>query len=155
MTAEVEVSEDAEGNLVSPYVLEYTYRRSVGPVIGAFLTGLRDGVILGARTPEGEVLVPPAEYDSRGRAMGDDLVAVGPGGEVKSWAWVERPRPEHPLDHPFAFALIALDGASTSLLHVVDGPRERLRTGARVEPRWCAERVGHIADIEAFEVVDG
>ena len=32
----------------SDHVLEYPYARSVGPVIGAFLTGLRDGRILGA-----------------------------------------------------------------------------------------------------------
>ena len=33
--------------LRAPHVLEYPYVRSVGPVIGAFLTGLREGRILG------------------------------------------------------------------------------------------------------------
>ena len=34
--------------LRAPHVLEYPYVRSVGPVIGAFLTALRDGRMLGA-----------------------------------------------------------------------------------------------------------
>ena len=46
-------------------VLEYPggYTRSVGPVIGRFLTGLRDGKILAVRLADGRVLCPPTEYD--------------------------------------------------------------------------------------------
>jgi uncharacterized protein len=33
----------------SDHVLEYPYVRSVGPVVGAFLTGLRDGKVVGIR----------------------------------------------------------------------------------------------------------
>ena len=40
------------------------YTRSVGPVIGRFLTELRDGRLVGVRTPAGRVLFPPAEYDA-------------------------------------------------------------------------------------------
>ena len=51
--------------LVEPHVLEYPggYTRSVGPVIGRFLTGLRDGRIEAVRLADGRVLVPPTEYD--------------------------------------------------------------------------------------------
>ena len=47
------------------HVIEYPggYTRSVGPVIGRFLTGLRDGRILAVRLADGRVLVPPTEYD--------------------------------------------------------------------------------------------
>ena len=38
--------------LAAPYVLEYTYQRSTGPVIGRFLGGLRAGVILGVKTAD-------------------------------------------------------------------------------------------------------
>ena len=72
---------------------------------------------------------------------------------VETWSWVSEPLRNHPLDHPFAFALIRLDGAGTSMLHVVDaGAPEALSTGARVVPRWKSEteRVGHVLDIEAF-----
>jgi uncharacterized OB-fold protein len=132
--------------------LEFPYRRSVGPVIGEFLTGLADHRILGSRTPAGEILVPPLEYDpNTGQPVGNELVEVGPGGEVMSWAWVSTPTSRHPLDRPFAFALIKLDGASTSMVHAVDtGSIDGMKTGMRVMPRWAAEPKGVVTDIEAF-----
>jgi uncharacterized OB-fold protein len=132
--------------------LEFPYRRSAGPVVGAFLTALAEHRILGARTATGDTLVPPLEYDpNTGQPVADDLVEVGPGGEVVSWAWVSTPSSRHPLDHPFAFALIKLDGASTSLAHAVDaGDIAKMSTGMRVVPRWTAEPKGVITDIEAF-----
>ncbi len=96
--------------------------------------------------------MPPLEYDpNSGEPVADELVPVGPGGEVVSWTWVSDPTDRHPLDHPFAFALIKLDGASTSLVHVLDvaSPGD-VSTGMRVEPRWSPEPKGVITDIEAF-----
>lgn len=132
--------------------LEFPYRRSLGPVIGGFMTALAEHRILGARSPSGDVLVPPLEHDPfTGESVSPDLVEVGPGGEVTSWAWVAHPSSRHPLDHPFAFALIKLDGASTALVHVVDaGDMGAMRTGMRVVPRWTDEPKGIITDIEAF-----
>lgn len=39
--------------LQAPLMLEYPFTRSTGPAIGAFLTGLRDGVICGIRRAVG------------------------------------------------------------------------------------------------------
>ena len=132
--------------------LEFPYRRSLGTVVGRFMTALKDGRILGARTAAGAVLVPPLEYDpATAEAVDPDLVEVGPGGVVTSWTWVATPSSRHPLDHPFAFALIQLDGATTSIVHVLDtGSADVVHTGLRVTPRWREERVGAITDIEAF-----
>jgi uncharacterized OB-fold protein len=132
--------------------LEFPYRRSLGAVVGEFMTALASHRILGARTASGQVLVPPLEYDPyTGEAVSADLVEVGPGGVVKSWTWVATPSPRHPLAHPFAFALIELDGASTCLVHAVDaGDMGAMATGMRVTPRWAAEPVGVVTDIEAF-----
>jgi uncharacterized protein len=133
-------------------VLEFPYKRSLGPVIGTFLSGLRDGRLLGIRAPGGRVIVPPLEYDpDTGEALGQDLIAVGPGGTVRSWSWVASPTSRHPLDHPFAFALIEPDGATSALVHAVDaGDIGAMRSGMRVTPRWREERKGNITDIEAF-----
>jgi uncharacterized protein len=140
--------------LRAPHVLEFPYKRSVGPVIGGFLTGLRDGRILGARSARGLVVVPPTEYDPEtGHDVEPDLVEVGPGGVVKSWAWTDHPRADQPLDHPFAWALIELDGAGTAMLHALDaGSSDRCSTGMRVKVKFkpAAERVGSMHDIECF-----
>ncbi len=132
--------------------LEFPYRRSLGAVVGEFMTALASKRILGARSASGDVLVPPLEYDPHsGESISGDLVEVGPGGVVTSWTWVATPSPRHPLDHPFAFALIQLDGASTALVHAVDaGDIGAMHTGMRVSPRWAAEPVGAVTDIEAF-----
>jgi uncharacterized protein len=144
--------------LRAPHVLEYTYTRSVGPVIGAFLTALRAGRIMGATTADGRVVVPPTEYDPVTSADVGDLVEVGQSGVVTTWAWASVPLPDQPLDRPFAWALVRLDGADTAMLHVVDaGSPDAMATGMRVTARWCpaAERVGHMRDIEAFVPADG
>lgn len=134
------------------HVLRYDYRRSVGPVLARFFTELRDQKILGTQAPDGRVFVPPVEYDPETGEALDELIEVGPAGTVTSWAWVHEPRAQHPFDRPFAWALIQLDGATTSLVHAVDadGP-EAMKTGMRVKCRWSAERIGRIRDIECFE----
>ncbi|MHB8464709.1 MAG: Zn-ribbon domain-containing OB-fold protein [Acidimicrobiales bacterium] len=141
----------AEDHMVST-TLEFPYRRSLGTTFGAFMTALAQHRILGARLVSGDVLVPPLEHDpATGDATSGDLVEVGPGGEVTSWAWVSEPSSRHPLDHPFAFALIKLDGASTAMVHAVDaGDIGAMHTGMRVVPRWADEPKGVITDIEAF-----
>jgi uncharacterized OB-fold protein len=138
--------------LSAQHVLEYPYKRSVGPVIGAFLGALRERRIEGVRTKDGRVICPPAEYDPEtGQATGD-AVEVGPGGSVTAWSWAPTPRPGQPLDRPFAWALIKLDGADTALLHAVDaGEASAMSTGMRVRPRWAEQPKGHINDIACFE----
>ena len=139
----------------STFTLEFPYRRTVGPVVGAFLTALRDGQIVGVKTAGGKVLVPPLEYDPEsGEATTTEFVDVGPSGTVTGFAWVEEPMRQHPLQHPFAWALVQLDGADTSMLHALDaGSKDAVSVGLRVRPRWRDERKGLITDIECFEVV--
>lgn len=133
------------------HTIEFPYTRTLGPVIGPFFTGLRDQRILGIRAGD-RVIVPPLEYDpANGNTLKPDFVEVGPGGTVTSWAWVSEPTRKHPLDKPFAFALIQLDGADTAMVHAVDaGSIDAMRTGIRVTPRWRDERKGRIDDIECF-----
>ena len=138
--------------LTALHVLEYPYKRSVGPVIGRFLTGLRDRRLEGIRAADGRVLVPPVEYDPQTAQTLSEFVEVGPGGVVQTWTWISEPRSNNPLSEPFAWALIKLDGADTALLHAVDaGDETKMSTGMRVRPRWRDERAGHILDIECFE----
>jgi uncharacterized protein len=139
--------------LEAPNILEYPYTRTTGPVIGRFMTGLRDGRIEGIRASDGRVIVPPTEYDpTTGEDLAPDaMVEVGQAGVVTTWAWVVEPREKHPLDRPFAFALIRLDGADTAMLHVVDAVDEAaMSTGMRVRVQWREEREGHIRDIARF-----
>ena len=133
--------------------LEFPYSRTLGPVMGAFFAGLREGRLLGIRGADGRVLVPPMEYDPQtGEALGPELVPVGPGGTVESWAWVEDPSPKHPLQKPFAFALVKPDGADTAIVSAVDaGSTDAMSSGMRVVAKFTSEPKGLITDLQAWE----
>jgi uncharacterized protein len=141
----------ADGDLTAPLVLEYPYTRTVGEILGYWFTGLRDGRIEGIRAMDGRVLVPPQEYDPVTSETLSEWVPVGTAGHVTTWTWVPAALEGNPLDRPFAWALIRLDGADTALLHAVDaGGPELMATGMRVQVRWRPETEGSIRDIECF-----
>jgi uncharacterized protein len=140
--------------LSAPLEISFDYTRSLGPVLTKFMTALADRRILGARGSDGRVHVPPAEYDPVSFAPPAELIEVGPEGTVLTWSWTDHPVDGQPLDRPFAWALIRLDGADTGMLHAVDGgSAAQMRTGMRVRPRWAAQTSGQIADIECFDPV--
>jgi uncharacterized protein len=138
--------------LRAPLEIGFDYTRSLGPTLSQFMTALAGRRILGARASDGRVHAPPFEYDPVSAAPPAELVEVGPEGIVTTWSWAGEPLEGQPLAHPFAWALIRLDGADTAMLHAVDaGSPAAMRTGMRVRPRWAARRAGHIRDIACFE----
>ena len=141
----------SETVLMAPLVLEYPFTRTTGPIVGAFLTGLREQVVIGVRRADGTVMCPPLEYDPVDGSPLDELVEVGLAGEVVTWTWNGPPRDQQPFDRSFAWAMIKLDGADTTMLHavLVDSPQQ-MSTGMRVAIRWSDEREGHIHDIAGF-----
>lgn len=138
--------------LSAPVTVAFDYTRSTGPVLGRFLTGLREKRVVGVRTSEGRVVVPPPEFDPVTHQQVDDFVEVADTGTVTSWTWVPEPVKGQPLDRPFAFALVTLDGADAPMVHALDvSSPDQVRTGMRVRVRWAEERVGAITDIACFE----
>ncbi len=134
------------------HALEFNYTRSLGPTLAAFFEGLKERRIVGAKTTGGRVIVPPTPHDPD---TGDDvagLVDLPDTGVVTTWAWVSKPRPRHPLQTPFAWALVKIDGADTAMLHAVDaGAESKMSTGMRVKARWADEASGSILDLVCFE----
>lgn len=141
--------------LSAPLKLSFDYTRSVGPLLSKFFTALRERRILGVRGSDGRVLVPPAEYDPVTCQPLTKVVPVAGVGTVLSWTWQSRPLEGQPLDRPFAWALIKLDGADTALLHAVAADSaDAVSTGARVHAHWVDEPVGAITDIAYFALGD-
>src|SRR5262249_29973654 len=118
-----------------------------GPVRGLSLPGPGGGGLGGTGGGVG-FGAPPLEYDpATGEPLEPELVEVGPCGTVRSWTWVVHPTPKHPFDHPFAFALIQLDGADTAITHAVDaGAIDAMATGMRVMAQFRDERAGATPD---------
>lgn len=145
--------DDVGPPLSAPLTLSFDYTRSLGSTLSAFFTALRDRRVLGVRGSDGRVHVPPAEYDPVTYEPLGEMVPVSSVGTVASWSWQAEPLPGQPLDRPFAWALITLDGADTSMLHAVDaGSPGAIRTGTRVHAHWVDEPVGSITDIAYFDL---
>jgi hypothetical protein len=146
-----------EPPLSAPLTLSFDYTRSVGATLGKFFTALRERRVLGVRGSDGRVHVPPAEYDPVTYEPLGEMVPVSSVGTVVSWTWQPEPLEGQPLDRPFAWALIKLDGADTPLIHAIDvgaaGP-SAIRTGTRVHVHWADEPVGAITDIAYFALGD-
>ncbi|MGI9125850.1 MAG: Zn-ribbon domain-containing OB-fold protein, partial [Mycobacterium sp.] len=106
---------------------------------------------VGVRGSDGRVHVPVVEYDPVTYEPLTEIVPVASVGTVLSWTWQAEPLEGQPLDRPFAWALIKLDGADTALLHAVDGA---VKTGDRVHAHWVDEPVGAITDIAYFVAGD-
>ena len=140
-----------EPPLSAPLKLSFDYTRSVGPLLGQFFTALRERRIVGVRGSDGRVHVPPAEFDPVTYERLTEIVPVAGVGTVTSWTWQPTPLEGQPLDRPFAWALIKLDGDDTPLLHAVDaGTAESISTGTRVHAHWVDDPVGSITDIAYF-----
>src|ERR1700685_1731030 len=69
-----------ETQLHAPMEIAFDYTRSLGPVLGEFMTGLRGRRILGARAADGRVHAPPFEYDPVTSLPPEALVEVRGGG---------------------------------------------------------------------------
>ena len=144
-----------ERPLSAPLRLSFDYTRSVGPLLSQFFTALRERRIVGVRGSDGRVHVPPAEFDPVTYDRLTEIVPVAGVGTVLSWTWQQAPLEGQPLDRPFAWALIKLDGADTPLLHAVDATSaDAISTGARVHAHWVDEPVGAITDIAYFALGD-
>ncbi|MEN8247203.1 MAG: zinc ribbon domain-containing protein, partial [Thermodesulfobacteriota bacterium] len=100
----------------------------VGETGSRFLAALRDeGKILGNRCDQcGTVYVPPRK--SCGRCFVDtgDWIELGEQGVVKAYTIVRFSHPLQPVEAPFAYALIRLDGADVDLMHIIRHDLDRL-----------------------------
>src|SRR6201986_133965 len=116
--------------LSAPLKLSFDYTRSVGPTLSQFFTALRERRIVGVRGSDGRVYVPPAEFDPVTYERLTEIVPEASVGTLLSWTWQPEPLEGQPLDRPFAWALIKLDGADVPLLHAVDaGSSDAIGTG--------------------------
>jgi uncharacterized OB-fold protein len=138
--------------LSAPLDIGFDYTRSLGSTLTRFVTGLAQRRILGVRGADGRVHVPPPEYDPVTAEPLTEFVELAHTGTVTTWCWQPEPLAGQPLQQPFAWAFILLDGADTPMLHAVDA--QDVHTGMRVRARWATESGNGIRDIECFAPLD-
>lgn len=138
---------------------DLNYDVHLGATWGRFMTGLTEQKILANKCPEcSRVFVPPQAYCESCFVRTGEWLELPAEGAVETFtvAWLGFRGGPTP---PYAIAGIRLDGASTLLMHYVQGldlsdptaVREQLPPGTRVCAVWAQERTGQILDIAHFE----
>ena len=140
-----------EGKLALPY----SY--FAGKVGSKFLITIRDEKkIMGIKCNTcNKVFVPPRQTcDLCMEDIRDNWVDVQNVGEVLNYTVIRYQDRHLPKKPPYILALIKLDGADTSLVHVVEGVDvSEVKTGLRVQAVFADETTNTIMDIDHFEPV--
>ncbi|MEO6629903.1 MAG: OB-fold domain-containing protein [Aquihabitans sp.] len=126
----------------TPAQLDYEF--VAGDATTRFLTGITKKRIVGQKAPGGRVYVPPRGADPElGQATPID-VEVAQVGTVTSFCVVNLQFYGSVMEIPYVSALILLDGADLSIMHLIqEVPANDVRIGMRVEAVWRDD-----ADIE-------
>jgi uncharacterized OB-fold protein len=134
----------------------FTY--DAGAVRSRFLTEIRDNKkLVGIRCPNCNlVYLPPRSICQKCFSNLTEFVEVGQAGTLTTYSIVYRPEPHYPLEPPFVYGIIQLDGVDTGLVHFVNEvDLQDVRVGMRLKPVFKEERVGSILDIKYFKPAGG
>ncbi len=132
--------------------LPYSY--FAGRVGSKFLTTIRDEKkIMGIKCNKcNKVFVPPRQTcDVCMEDIRDNWVDVQSTGKVTNFTVVRYDDKHLPKKAPYVLAMIRLDGADTSLVHVVEGiDVDKAKIGLKVQAVFADETTSTILDIDHF-----
>jgi uncharacterized OB-fold protein len=132
--------------------LPYTY--FAGRVGSKFLTTIRDEKkIMGIKCNKcNKVFVPPRQTcDICMEDVRDNWVDVQNTGEVTNFTVVRYDDKHLPKKAPYVLAMIKLEGADTSMVHVVEGiDVDKAKIGMKVQAVFAEETTSTLLDIDHF-----
>ena len=127
---------------------------TAGAVGSRFLIELRDNKkIMGTKCPAcDKVYVPARSVCKYCYAQLDRWVEVSDTGTLVTYTVAGQRNGVQPVDPPIIYGIIQLDGASTSIVHMLsEVDFEKLVIGMRVKAVFAEKRVGSILDIKYFK----
>ena len=132
--------------------LPYTY--FAGRVGSKFLTTIRDEKkIMGIKCDKcNKVFVPPRQTcDVCMEDIRENWVDVQNTGEVTNFTVIRYDDKHLPKKAPYVLAMIKLDGADTSMVHVVQGiDVNKAKIGMKVQAVFAEETTSTLMDIDHF-----
>jgi uncharacterized OB-fold protein len=134
--------------------IKVPYAWQAGETASRFLLSLREEKrFLGKKCSKcAKVLVPPRKNCPYCFVSTGDWVDVSDEGVVETFTIVRRDTGILPMEPPFAYAVIRLDGADTGLVHLLGEVEPgRIREGMRVKAVFAEERTGKMLDIAYFK----
>jgi hypothetical protein len=141
-----------------PGKMEVPYRNYIGEMASDFYIRLRDeGKLCGARCPKcSRVYMPPQSICGDCFVKMTELVELKGDGTLVTFTEVLYKEPMHPVEPPFVYGIVKLDGADTGMLHMIGECKAAdLKIGMRVQAVIAEKRAGNILDIKFFKPVKG
>ena len=134
--------------------LVINYRYFAGKVGSRFFAQLRDKKkILGIRCQKcNRVYFPPRSTCGRCFSQLRKWVPLSGQGALETYTVIYHPQPTYPVEVPFAYGVIRLDGADTGIGHLLgEVDFSRLHVGMRVQAVFKEQRQGNMLDIKYFK----
>ncbi len=139
--------------------LALPYQYFAGRTGSRFIISIRDEKKIRGLKCEtcNKVFVPPRSTCERCFAdISENWVELENTGTVTAFTVIRYEEPHQPFKPPYIMAQIKLDGADTSLTHIVkDIPLEKMKTGLRVEAVFAGNTTATIMDIDHFKPIEG
>ena len=143
-----------------PTSLTLKYQHAHGPYYGRLFDEMHTaGRIVGIRCPKcHSVLLPPRELCDVCYVKTGTWADVADTGVLQAFSIIHLKFIGQTREPPYVYAEIMLDGASTKIIHILDGvdiaaAPKTLKPGQRVKAVWRAERKGSLGDISHFELL--
>ncbi|MBU2552277.1 MAG: Zn-ribbon domain-containing OB-fold protein [Proteobacteria bacterium] len=148
-----------------PMTVDVPYRFAAGKYLTRFLKELRDnGRFFGIKCPScGRVQMPPRIVCAPCHVRNEEWVELGLEGTLVGFTVMYLPLTDpttgKPHEPPFVYGAVVLDGADSSLSHLVnvEPDVEKIKVGMRMRVvlRPREERTGDLSDILYFEPAAG
>jgi uncharacterized OB-fold protein len=139
--------------------LALPYQYFAGSTGSRFLIAIRDKKkIRGLKCKKcGKIYVPArSTCETCFVEISENWVDLADKGTVTGFTVIRYEEPHQPMKPPYILALIKLEGADTSLLHIVKGIEpEKMKTGIKVKAVFAQETTSSILDISHFEPAAG
>jgi uncharacterized OB-fold protein len=151
------MEEEIDERLVYRGRIKVPYKHVAGAYVEKFITEIdKNQRIMGTKCPKcGKVYVPPRMICVECFEKMEEWVEVDNKGTVKGFTVVSHSTPVMPLEPPFAYALITLDGSNTEMVHIIkETDPKKLKEGMRVEAVFKEKPRKRITDIEYFKVIE-
>ena len=134
--------------------LEYHY--TAGPGLDPFLSGLKDGKLIGSICPTcEETYFPSRLFCEICFSEHTESEEIKNQGEVESYTTVFEDLNGNPISNPETFAMIRFPKIKGGLVHRLRVPKNKLDIGVKVKAIFAQpkDRKGKITDIVGFEPV--
>lgn len=136
--------------------IKVPYKHTAGAYVERFITEIgKNKRIMGVKCPKcSKVFVPPRMICAECFEKMEEWVEVGNQGKVVGFTTIAHSTPVMPLEPPYSYAIIRLDGADTDIVHIINiGDPKQLKVGMRVKAVFKEKPRKRILDIEFFRPI--